>query len=239
MGHAWDAPLEGEPRVLVAEGSELIRRGVCDALRSAEPAPTVAEAGRFDELRDLCREFRPDVLFLGSISSEIGQTTGRSRLVALRQALRLVPQARVVVLVERPAPEELVELLQQRASGVLTLEASARSLRTAVVDVLAGGTVIDPQLFRALFEHLLQANAGTAQTERGMQPAMLRLLSPREQEVLAAVVEGKRNKEIARELGVSVGTVKTHLRHIFRKLTVDDRVTAILAALDARPSAAA
>lgn len=59
------------------------------------------------------------------------------------------------------------------------------------------------------------------------------MLSPREREVLHLLAQGNRNKEIAAELGVSVGTVKTHLRHIFRKLMVADRTAAVLSALRA------
>lgn len=61
---------------------------------------------------------------------------------------------------------------------------------------------------------------------------MLSLLSQREGEALRALAQGYRNKQISAELGVSVGTVKTHLRHIFRKLQVADRTGAVLKALD-------
>ena len=60
---------------------------------------------------------------------------------------------------------------------------------------------------------------------------MVRVFRVREQEVLRSLAQGHRNKEIAAQLGVSVGTVKTHLRHIFRKLTVADRTAAVLAAV--------
>jgi len=65
------------------------------------------------------------------------------------------------------------------------------------------------------------------------------MLSPREREVLRALAQGHRNKEIAVELGVSVGTVKTHLRHIYRKLTVADRTAAVVSALHVQMADAA
>ena len=67
-----------------------------------------------------------------------------------------------------------------------------------------------------------------------LHPAVLRALSPRERQVLHSLAQGHRNSEIAVQLGVSVGTVKTHLRHIFRKLMVADRTGAVLAALHVR-----
>jgi NarL family two-component system response regulator LiaR len=67
----------------------------------------------------------------------------------------------------------------------------------------------------------------------GLNAAVLSVLSRREQEVLRALALGQCNKEISVELGVSVGTVKTHLRNIFRKLKVSDRTGAVLAALRA------
>ena len=234
MGHASHSPVDTKPRVLVVEGTELTRRGICDVLRSDQNAVVVGEVERLEELRHAYREFRPDIVFLGGAAQDVDEKAGNRSMAALRQTIRLVPKARVIVLLENPGAAELVEIVQQGASGILPHDASARSLLEAVRDVLEGGTVIDPQLFRRLFEQLAQMNDSATRAERGLQPAVMRLLSPREQEVLAAVAQGKRNKEIAAELGVSVGTVKTHLRHIFRKLTVDDRVAAILAALHMR-----
>lgn len=61
-----------------------------------------------------------------------------------------------------------------------------------------------------------------------LQPEALRRLSLRERQVLLSLMEGRRNKKMAAGLGVSLGTVRTHLRHIFRKLNVCDRTAALL-----------
>lgn len=105
--------------------------------------------------------------------------------------------------------------------------------------VLNGGSALDPHLTRMLFEYLAsRAAEPAAAAEPRLDPAALRSLSPREQEVLRLLCQGQRNKEIAVRLGVTVGTVKTHLRHVFRKLQVYDRTGAILTALHVPPEAA-
>ena len=93
-----------------------------------------------------------------------------------------------------------------------------------------------PRIARSLFGYLA-VNEGSSVVELDgfrLGSAALRLLSRREQEVLRALAHGLRNKEIAADLGISVGTVKTHLRHIFRKLHVADRTAAVLTALQVR-----
>jgi DNA-binding NarL/FixJ family response regulator len=72
---------------------------------------------------------------------------------------------------------------------------------------------------------------GPAVVGESLQPGVLNRLSPRERQVMLSLMEGRRNKEIAAALGIGVGTVKTHLRHIFRKLNVSDRTAAVLVTL--------
>jgi DNA-binding NarL/FixJ family response regulator len=138
---------------------------------------------------------------------------------------------RAIVLLEREAPEDVVESVRTGADGVLLRQASAETLLAAIYDVLAGGAALDQRLARGLFERLaLSARVGRG-GELEMDPAIAGALSQREREVLRALAQGCRNKEISAQLGVSVGTVKTHLRHIFRKLHVEDRTAAVLMAL--------
>jgi DNA-binding NarL/FixJ family response regulator len=108
-------------------------------------------------------------------------------------------------------------------------------LLEAVRHVREGGCALDPRLTKRLFEYLTpNATAVSLSGAAGLEGAALRALSPREVEVLQLLCHGLRNKQIAARLGVTIGTVKTHLRHIFRKLNVDDRTGAVLAALQVR-----
>lgn len=225
----------GSVRVLVADDAELVRRGIRDVLASDQRFQVVGELERPRDIVDACLERSPDIIFLGMAEgSDKGGAVAES-LTALRQTLRLDPCARVIVLVDGETADSLLRPLQAGARGAFLRDAPAARLLEAIDDVLQGGGALDARLARSLFDYLAFNNGlpmpDASQPELKLDPTALRSLSPREQEVLRALARGHRNKEIASQLGVSVGTVKTHLRHIFRKLRVPDRTAAVLAAL--------
>ena len=223
-------------RVIVVEGAEIVRRGICDVLTQHNgPFELAAEIGRSGALPQACELFSPDIIVLSVRTA--GEGTDDLRM--LRRAIEVQPAVRAIVLLERGAPEDVVESVRAGADGVLLRQASAETLLAAIYDVLAGGAALDQQLARGLFERLAMSAGAGRNGEPEMHPAILGALSQREREVLRALARGCRNKEISAQLGVSVGTVKTHLRHIFRKLHVEDRTAAVLMALQGRlPTAA-
>jgi two-component system nitrate/nitrite response regulator NarL len=168
-----------------------------------------------------------------SDDATVGKAPG---LADLRRTLRLDPFARVVILVDDDGVNDLLDAIRCGARGVLLRDTPANILLRSAREIVAGGSSLDPRLARRLFESL--ASNGGDGVLAGAWPSLdrnaLRSLSPREQEVLRLLAQGCRNKEIARDLGVSIGTVKTHLRHIFRKLKVYDRTTAVLTVLQSR-----
>lgn len=195
----------------------------------------VGEVACLSDLPQACVELTPHVVFLGC-SSEGVEGAGGAGLAALRRAMEPDPFVHVVVLMEHGSAAGVLEAVQAGASGVLLRDASGTALLDAARDVIGGGAALDPRLARTLFEDL-----GVRETSQVVEigpgtlgASTLRLLSHREQEVMRALAQGLRNKEIAAALGVSVGTVKTHLRHIFRKLHVADRTAAVLTALQVR-----
>ena len=226
-------------RILIADSAELVRRGIRDVLTRERQFSIVGEIARPQEVPQACVDQTPDIVFLG-LGGQYSEG-GCDGLAALRQTLRLEPFARVIVLLAGDAAEDLLEAVRAGARGALLRDAPGRTFVEAVNDVLGGGAALDPRLARSLFDYLI-TNAALSRV--GVPEATIDLpafgvLSRREQEVLRALAHGCRNKEIAAELGVSVGTVKTHLRHIFRKLNVADRTAAVLVALQVRlPQAA-
>jgi DNA-binding NarL/FixJ family response regulator len=225
----------GNVRILVADGAELVRRGIRDVLASDRRFQVVGELERPRDIVDACLDLSPDIIFLGMAEGSDNGAAVSESLTALRQTLRLDPYARVIVLVDGETADGLLQPLQAGARGAFLRDAPATRLLEAIGDVLEGGGALDSRLARSLFDYLAFNNGlpitGAWQPELRLDPAALRPLSRREQEVLRALARGHRNKEIAGQLGVSVGTVKTHLRHIFRKLSVPDRTAAVLAAL--------
>ena len=222
---------QGEIRVLIADGAEILRRGVRAVLDREPEFRVVGEVAEAQDLSRAADELAPDVIFLGLGHDDefLNRSDG---LAALRETVDQQPSSLVVVLVEGDTPDDLLEPVNAGAAGVLLRDAPAEALRNSAHDVMAGGAALDPRLTRRLFSYLASGSAAPAvQAQFNLDPNALSSLSPRERQVLQLLCRGNRNKEIAAQLGVTVGTVKTHLRHIFRKLKVYDRTGAILTAL--------
>jgi DNA-binding NarL/FixJ family response regulator len=225
-------PRADRARVLIADNVELFRRGLRDVLANDGRFTIAGEASQFEDIPSLYASVRPDIALIAA-ASEDAPVCSRTR-AALQGILQIEQGARIVVLISSDETDYVVELIQAGARGVLLRDASAASILGALSDIYEGGSALDGRLAAGLFR-ALAASPGPGSAGAGdLAPAVLSLLSHRERQVLQALARGYRNKQIGAELGVSVGTVKTHLRHIFRKLQVEDRTTAVLVALDAR-----
>ncbi len=220
-------------RLVVVEPAELIREGICSAF-SADASYQISR--RVERLQDALTAgigAPPDVVIVGlnrnSAGGELNATT------ALRMILEPWPSTLVIALAHREDMGELIRAVQEGARGALLLDTSAEALRQAVRDVLAGGCVLDPRLTNRLFESV-SSTAEPAVNDAAVPPSgtLRRPLSARELEVLRELSEGLRNKEIAGRLGISAGTVKTHVASIFEKLHVNDRTAAAVAAIRLR-----
>ncbi len=210
----------------------MIREGICSAL-SADANYEVTN--RVERLQDALATHAgapPDVVIVGlarsGVNGELNATT------AVRLIREPWPNALVIALAHRDAAGELIRAVQQGAKGALLLDTSASALRQAVRDVLAGGCVLDPRLTDRLLTSV-NSEARTAAQDNGAAvptPGTLRRqLSARERDVLRELSGGLRNKEIASRLGISPGTVKTHVASIFEKLQVNDRTAAAVTAI--------
>lgn len=221
-------------RVVVADGSELLRRGIRDVLTKDRRYrfAVVGDLARPADVPASVRQLAPDVVFLSMSARDQGARVFRDLLAIDRDAC-------VIALVDETDVHTMLDAIRAGARGVLVRDAPATTLLEAAHDVIEGGAALDPRLSAVLFAHLASPEQTNGTGGRGLDPAALTPLSPREREVLHALAHGYRNKEIAVALGVSVGTVKTHLRHIFRKMKVADRTSAVLLALRVRPEAAA
>jgi len=227
-------------RVMIVDANELLRRGIRDVLSRDRRYrfTVVADVARIEDALDAFRALDPDVTFLALPPASLGGTGAGTW--CLHEIVRFYPTARVIGLLDSGDLSQMLAAIQAGARGVLVRDAPASALREAARDVIEGGAALDLRLADTLFDYLASTNgAGRRPDAVGLDPAAMAGLSPREREVLRALAQGSRNKEIAAQLGVSVGTVKTHLRHIFRKLKVADRTSAVLVALHAREAQAA
>ncbi|HRI82325.1 MAG TPA: response regulator transcription factor, partial [Opitutaceae bacterium] len=187
----------------------------------AEPGiALVGEAGSVAEAVRAARQFHPDVILL---DIRLPDGTGFD---ACRQILQDAPETRVLILTSVVDDALLDEAIRAGTHGYLLKEINARVLIQAIRDVAAGQSILDP----AITARVLQL----VKTGPGSPAANLGSLSPQERRVLAAIAEGKTNKETGAELGLSEKTVKNYLGNIFEKLHVTRRAQA--AALYAQDS---
>ena len=227
-------PRADRARLLIADSVELFRRGLHDVVTGDGRFVVAGEASRLEDVPNVYASVRPDVALVAGNDATWAMT-------ALRQMTQIDSGARVIVLITQEASEQVLPFVQAGAQAVLLRDVSTAAMLSALRDVCDGGSALDARLARMLFESLAATPAQFAARagETALDPRVLSLLSQREREVLRALAQGYRNKQISAELGVSVGTVKTHLRHIFRKLQVADRTAAVLKALDAEMRKAA
>ena len=227
---SWSSTSLAPVKVLIADRSEQFRWRIREMFADEREFSVVGEIALPYDLIAACVNLSPHIVVLGLGAHHDGPDA-LSAIAALKRIIHAVTLVGVIVLVSSDTAEDSVQSLRAGARGVLLRDLSKRTLLDAVGDVMAGGAALDRRLTGMIFDCLAEgAVSGSRDAQRPMDPAVLRALSPREQEVLRSLAQGLRNKEIAAQLGVSVGTVKTHLRHIFHKLEVSDRVSAVLKA---------
>jgi DNA-binding NarL/FixJ family response regulator len=144
------------------------------------------------------------------------------------EATRRLPRHRILVLTTFGLDEYVEAALRAGASGFLLKDAPPEDILVAVRTVARGGALLDPAVTPGVIARL----AATPQARPELR-ALLAELSPRERDVLVAIAHGRSNQEIAADLVVSEGTVKTHVGRIFSKLGARDRAQAVRFAYEA------
>ncbi len=206
-------------RVLLIDDHALFRFGLQELLerRGIEVVAAVGDATA--GLRKVA-ETRPDVVLL---DMRMPQLSGLELLRALRSANQTMPIAMLTTSAEE---RDVIDSLQSGAQGYLLKDMEPDALIGALDEIVQGRTVIAPELAIVLAK-AVQGEAKIARVESGLAD-----LTPREQEILCHLAEGQSNKAIARQLGISDGTVKLHVKAILRKLDVHSRVEAAVIAVE-------
>jgi two-component system nitrate/nitrite response regulator NarL len=207
-------------RVLLIDDHALFRIGLRELLerRGIEVIDAVGDCRRGIEL---ARASGPDVVLLDMRMPEM---SGLTVLCELRAQDARTP---VVMLTTSRDEKDVVDALQCGARGYLLKDMEPDELVAALAAVAGGETVVAKELTGVL--------AKAVQGERSQTPARapaLAELTPREREILCHLAEGQSNKVIARNLGISDGTVKLHVKAILRKLAVHSRVEAAVIAVE-------
>jgi DNA-binding NarL/FixJ family response regulator len=186
----------------------------------------VAEAGDGDEVLAAVDRHRPDVVLM---DIRMARVDGIAATRLVRAQAR--PPA-VIVLTTFDADELVVRGLEAGAIGFLLKDSSPAEIVDAILHVHAGEGMLSPSVARRLIA--IVAGDGEAGERREAARKRLADLSPRELDVARAIGRGASNAEIASELHISVGTVKSHASQLLAKLGVDNRVQVALVVQEAR-----
>jgi two-component system, NarL family, nitrate/nitrite response regulator NarL len=198
--------VSAEPiRVIVADDHAIVRTGIRHVLESEPGFAVVGEASNGAEAIELARTLAPDVAVL-DISMP-----GTSGLQVTQKLRQLAPDTRVLILSMHDNTEYVLESVRAGAHGYILKDTAATELRDAILAVRRGESYFSPPIARRL----------TA-VVRGVTEDEDRLgqLTARERQVLVGVAQGRTNREIAVELGISHRTVETHRESLMRKLGI-------------------
>lgn len=207
-------------RTLLIDDHTLFRVGLEGLLASRGIEIVASVASGWDAQR-LVDELNPDIILLDMRMPGI---TGLDVLAMLRAKNESLP---IVMLTTSTDENDLLKSLRSGAQGYLLKDMEPDELVLALRDIVAGKTVVAPDLAPILAKAV--QGKTTEQEEKDDSP--FSTLTPRETEILALLAEGQSNKAIARNLGISDGTVKLHVKAILRKLEVHSRVEAAVMAV--------
>ena len=190
--------------VLIVDDHALLRTGVANIINHEPDLQVVAEAANGLEAVDAFERHRPDVTLLDL------RMPVMEGVEAVRRIRERDPHAKVIVLTTYDTDEDISRALKAGAKAYILKDIAADALIACIHDVLNGKTYLAPAAAAKLAERVTKVQ-----------------LTPRELATLRSMAQGRSNKEVASELGISERTVKTHLGHLFQKLGVTSRTEAV------------
>ena len=206
-------------RVLVVDDHPMFRAGVTGLLDSVADTEVVGSAGDGEGAVREATLTRPDVILM---DLDLPGITG---LEAIRRIAKASPESAVLVLSMLDDDDSVLAAMRAGARGYVLKGAGQEELLAAIRAVAAGGAVFGAAVAGRMLATLDRPGPATPQFPE---------LTDREAEVLSLMAEGRDNRSIAAELGVSAKTVANHVSHVLTKLQARDRVEAVLRARDAK-----
>ncbi|MGI8807137.1 MAG: response regulator [Acidimicrobiales bacterium] len=211
-------------RVLLVDDQAMVRVGLRMILETEDDVDVVGEAEDGGQGVRITGELQPDIVLMDVQMPIMDGLEATRRIVASQ---RSGPGSRVIMLTTFERDDYVFEALQAGASGFLLKNAPPEDLVRAVRIVAAGDSLLAPSVTRRIIEEYLRSP-----TPRGRDDSGLDRLTEREVEVLRLLAKGRSNAELAAELFVGEGTVKTHVSSVLSKLGLRDRVQAVVYAYE-------
>jgi two-component system nitrate/nitrite response regulator NarL len=211
---------ETKTSVVVIDDHPLFRKGVADLIRMEPSLQLVGEAADGEDGVRVAQATDPDLILLDL------NMKGWSGIQTLERLRSADLDARIIVLTVSDSEEDVVAALRAGADGYLLKDMEPEDILESLRRATQGRVVISERLTE-LLAHALR------QDPRPQRPEQAGL-TPREEEILALIARGYSNKLIARELDLTVGTVKVHVKHILKKLALKTRVEAAVWAINSQ-----
>ncbi len=200
-------------RVMIVDDHAVVRQGLRFFLLAYDQLEPIGEAGSGEESVTLCDQLRPDVVLMDLFMPGMG---GVAAIQAIRQKHPSLP---IIALTSFADEQSVQSALKAGAIGYLLKTVSAEDLAAAIEAAHAGRSTLAPEATQALVRSM------------NVPPQPGYDLTAREKEVLALLIEGLNNQEIAERLIISLSTAKFHVSSIFSKLGVTSRAEAVAVAL--------
>ena len=216
-------------RLIIADDHALLRSGIRSMLYGEPGLEVVGEAADGQEAVELCRRLQPDLVLMDVRMPKM------DGLAATRAIKEEFPRTSVVMVTMQEDPDYLFEAVIAGAAGYVLKGATPEQLTDAVRQVLDGEFLFNQKLTIDLLRSMAEREKPAAVPPSGVaasEESLSEPLTARESEILRLLAQGQTNPQIARELVVSPGTVKNHVRHIIAKLGVSDRTQAAVRAME-------
>jgi len=211
-GEVLDAPVKpGAVRIILADSQAIYRVGIRKVFALEDDLRVVAQADSLENLRLAVERYPTDIVLLeGSLLA------GTANVIP--DLLRVAPEVKLIVQAVAADESHTVELYRRGVRGIISRSISPDLLVRCVRRIAAGETWIDNQSVNWVIE------AYRAQAAALVSPRTQPRLSPKEMAIITCITQGKRNKEIAFQLGTTEQVIKNYLRKIYDKLGVSDRL---------------
>jgi DNA-binding NarL/FixJ family response regulator/class 3 adenylate cyclase len=209
-------------RILIVDDQALVRAGFRMILEAEEDIEVVGEAADGRAAVEAATSLSPDVVLMDVRMPEV------DGIEATRRLLARDGEAKVVMLTTFDMDEYVYEALRAGASGFLLKDVPPEQLVAGIRAVASGDALLAPSVTRRVIEEFVRRPPESVRTT----PPALAELTAREVEVLTLMARGLSNAEIAKDLVVSETTVKTHVAHVLMKLSLRDRVQAVVFAYE-------
>ncbi len=199
-------------RVAIVEDDKSVRENLCVLINSKEGFSCVASCPSTEDACARLPQLSPDVVLMDI------HLPGKSGIACVTKLRPILPKTQIIMLTIEEDSEQVFDSMKAGATGHLVKHSSLEEILEAIADVHSGGAPMSSQIARKVvttFRKPIEEESTAVK------------LSAREEAVLVLLAKGYRSKEVAKDLGIGLGTVNTYIRNIYEKLHVRSRAEAV------------